>query len=107
MPDEEVARLYRRAHVVVLPAGSRMEAFGITLVEGMRAGCVPVASALPGVTDVVGDAGYIFPPGNADALALILASLSLNDAEWRRRSGRAEEASRQYSWERTSHTQPG
>lgn len=100
--DEELWELYARAHVVVLPSVSRLEAFGIVLVEGMAAGCVPVASALPGVTDVVGDAGYTFRPGDAEALGRILADLSSNDDGRRRRSERARERSKEYSWTRTA-----
>jgi glycosyltransferase involved in cell wall biosynthesis len=100
--DEELAELYARAHVVVLPSVSRLEAFGIVLVEGMAAGCVPVASALPGVTDVVGDAGYTFRPGDAEALSRILAELSANDTDRRERSRRARARSKEYSWTRTA-----
>ena len=100
--DEELTGLYARAHAVVLPSVSRLEAFGIVLVEGMAAGCVPVASALPGVTDVVGDAGYTFRPGDAEALGHILAELSANDADRRERSDRARARSKQYSWARTA-----
>lgn len=99
--DGELAQLYRTSHVVVLPSVSRLEAFGLTLLEGMAAGCVPVASALPGVTDVVGDAGLTYLPGDADALARILIELGRDQDERRRRSELARERSRQYSWERT------
>ena len=58
----------------------RMESFGIVLLEGMAAGCVAVASALPGPAEVVGDAGLDFPPGDVDALARILRSLSSENA---------------------------
>ena len=58
--DDERDRLYGSSDVVVMPSISRFEAFGFALLEGMSAGCVPVASALPGVTDVVGDVGFVF-----------------------------------------------
>lgn len=99
--DAELAQLYGRAHVVVLPSVTRLEAFGITLVEGMTAGCVPVASALPGVRDVVGDVGYTFPPGDAEALGQILAALGADEDDWRSRSQRARERSAAYGWDRT------
>ncbi len=73
--DTQLRQLYQRAHVVVLPSVSRLEAFGIVLVEGMAAGCVPIASNLPGVREVVGQTGFLFPVGDADRLADILRNL--------------------------------
>jgi glycosyltransferase involved in cell wall biosynthesis len=76
--DQQLGQLYRRAHAVVLPAVSRREAFGLVLVEGMAAGCVPIASNLPGVCEVVGRAGFLFPRGDATRLAGILHGLGEN-----------------------------
>ncbi|GAC1466163.1 MAG: hypothetical protein PVSMB2_33280 [Ktedonobacteraceae bacterium] len=73
--DNQLRQLYQRAHAVVLPSTSRLEAFGIVLVEGMAAGCIPVASNLPGVREVVGQAGFLFPVGDASHLAGILRNL--------------------------------
>jgi rhamnosyl/mannosyltransferase len=73
--DDHLDRLYAWADVVVLPSVSRQEAFGLVLLEGMRAGCVPVASRLPGVEEMVGDAGVLVPPGDAAALRGALAEL--------------------------------
>ena len=73
--DDQLLQLYQRAHVVVIPSVSRLEAFGLVLVEGMAAGCVPIASDLPGVREVVGQNGFLFPPGNTNRLAEILQGL--------------------------------
>ena len=73
--DNQLCQLYDRAHTVVLPSVSQAEAFGIVLVEGMAAGCIPIASYLPGVRDVVGRSGFLFPAGEASQLARILCSL--------------------------------
>jgi rhamnosyl/mannosyltransferase len=99
--DEALDALYRRAHVVALPSLSRLEAFGIVLVEGMARGCVPVASSLPGVRHVVGETGLCFPPGEADALAEALRRLAADPRELERRARAARERSRAYAWERT------
>ncbi len=100
MVDSEIQQLYRQAHVITLPSVSKMEAFGITLIEGMAAGCVPVAAALPGVSDVVDDAGLTFQVRDADALASVLNTLRDPD-EWRHYALRAVERSRVFTWERT------
>jgi glycosyltransferase involved in cell wall biosynthesis len=78
--DQELRQLYRRAHAVVLPAVSRREAFGLVLVEGMAAGCVPIASNLPGVREVVAQAGFVFPRGDSTRLGGILHGLRENPA---------------------------
>jgi rhamnosyl/mannosyltransferase len=73
--DDQLCQLYQRAHVVVVPSVSCLEAFGLVLVEGMAAGCVPIASDLPGVREVVGRTGFLFPAGDANRLAGILCDL--------------------------------
>lgn len=73
--DDQLHQLYQRAHVVIVPSVSRLEAFGLALVEGMAAGCIPIASDLPGVREVVGRSGFLFPQGDSDALAAILRTL--------------------------------
>jgi glycosyltransferase involved in cell wall biosynthesis len=73
--DDQLRHLYRRAHAVVLPAVSRREAFGLVLVEGMAAGCIPIASNLPGIREVVARSGFVFPSGDATRLAGIMQGL--------------------------------
>lgn len=73
--DDQLLQLYHRAHAVVIPSVSRLEAFGLVLVEGMAAGCVPIASDLPGVREVVGQTGFLFPTGDTNHLAGILRGL--------------------------------
>jgi glycosyltransferase involved in cell wall biosynthesis len=101
LSEDALDALYRRAHAVVLPSVSRLEAFGIVLVEGMARGCVPVASSLPGVRQVVDEIGLCFPPGDAGALAAALRRLAADPRELARRARAARERSRAYAWERT------
>ena len=75
VPDERLARLVRKAHVIDMPSVTRSEAFGIALLEGMAAGLVPVASYLPGVVDLVGGEGITFPSGDVRALRSVLSRL--------------------------------
>ena len=87
--DNQLRQLYQRAHTVVLPSVSRLEAFGIVLVEGMAAGCVPIASDLPGVREVVGQTGFLFPVGDANQLASILRNLRDDPTQVQQISDRA------------------
>jgi glycosyltransferase involved in cell wall biosynthesis len=82
--DPELARTYASHDVVVLPSVSRAEAFGLVLLEGMAAGCVPVASDLPGVREVAGPTGILVRPGDTEHLRQTLVDLS-GDPERRAR----------------------
>jgi glycosyltransferase involved in cell wall biosynthesis len=86
VPRHAVPQLMAEHDVLLFP--SIFEGFGLTLVEAMTAGCVPVASLIRGVTDAIvddGKSGLLFPAGdrlcaaerllwlyaNPDALALM------------------------------------
>jgi rhamnosyl/mannosyltransferase len=95
--DEQVRQLYQRAHVVVAPSTSRLEAFGLALIEGMAAGCVPVAANLPGVREVVGPVGRLFPPGDTGSLAGILQNLRARPELLQQMSRQARVYARRFS----------
>jgi glycosyltransferase involved in cell wall biosynthesis len=86
--DEHLSRLYQEHDVIVLPSTTRAEAFGLVLLEGMIAGCVPVASDLPGVRDVAGRTGVLVPPRDEGALRDALLALAA-DRKWVDRLGEA------------------
>lgn len=89
--DDELAQLYLEHDVIVVPSTTRAEAFGLVLLEGMAAGCVPVASDLPGVRDVAGPTGLLVPPRDAAALRDALIGL----ADDRERLAQLSKASRE------------
>jgi glycosyltransferase involved in cell wall biosynthesis len=89
---------YREHDVCVLPSTNRQEAFGLTLLEGMAAGCVPVASDLPGVRDVVRQTGLLVAPGDADDLRWALHALAARPDVVARLQAGAIEAAGRYSW---------
>ncbi len=62
---EAVPAVLAQADIYLFP--SRYEGFGLSLVEAMACGCVPVASAIRGVTDTIvdnGSTGLLFPIGD-------------------------------------------
>jgi glycosyltransferase involved in cell wall biosynthesis len=64
---EELAALYRGAEMVLLP--SFYEGFGLPAVEALRAGAPLVASDLPVLREVAGEAALYAPPERADLWA--------------------------------------
>jgi glycosyltransferase involved in cell wall biosynthesis len=74
----EVARVYRGLDVLVVPSRTTSrwkEQFGRVLIEGMAAGCALIGSSSGAIPGVIGDAGLVFPEGDAPALASALRRL--------------------------------
>ena len=79
---DPLARLRRWS--VAVSASIDPEAGPLTALEAMSVGVPFVATDHGGVTEVLGDAGLLVPPGDADALADAITRL-LDDAELRAR----------------------
>ena len=94
LDDAALLSAYAAADVFVLPSLDRGEAFGLVLLEAMRAGLPVIASRIAGsgVGEVVLDdaTGLLTPPGDVDALAHALARV--RDADLRARLGAAGRA---------------
>ncbi|WP_404443942.1 glycosyltransferase [Microbacterium marinum] len=68
----EVSEFYRSLHVLAVPSvptAQWTEQFGRVAVEAMASGIPVVASTAGALPDVVGDAGILVPPADAQALA--------------------------------------
>ncbi len=92
--DEELARLYREAAVLVFP--SRYEGFGLPVLEAMASGTPVVATDDAAVREVAGDAALYAPPhelGTAIGRAL---------EERARLAAAGLERARLFSWEATA-----
>jgi glycosyltransferase involved in cell wall biosynthesis len=64
--DEDLLRLYRGALALVMP--SRYEGFGLPVLEAMACGTPVVCSRAASLPEVVGEAGLLFEPDDADEL---------------------------------------
>lgn len=79
----DICAQYREAHVLLFP--SRHEGFGLSLIEAMAHGCVPVSSLIPGVTDSIithGRDGLLAPIGDTQAFADAIATLCHGPESW-------------------------
>jgi len=100
VPHAQVPDFLNQIDVFVVP--SVEESFGVAAVEASACGLPVVASRIGGLPEVVvdGTTGFLFPPGDTDALVQILSSL-IESPELRYRLGQAGRAfvEQQYSWE--------
>jgi glycosyltransferase involved in cell wall biosynthesis len=82
-PSTQTPDIYRTFDVLVLPSVSRpnwVEQFGRVLTEAMACGVPVVGSDSGEIPHVIGDAGLIFPEGDAAALCDALARLLADPA---------------------------
>jgi phosphatidylinositol alpha-mannosyltransferase len=92
-------RVYASGDVYVAP-NTHGESFGIVLIEAMATGTPVVASDLPAFRRVLddGDAGLLFPVGDADALAAAVASLLADPERRRHLAAAASRVVQAYDW---------
>ena len=83
---DEAALQQAYADADIFCAPSRFESFGLVLFEAMQYGIPVVSTRVGGIPEVVGDAGLLVPPDDADALRAALRAL-IEDGELRRRLG--------------------
>jgi glycosyltransferase involved in cell wall biosynthesis len=86
MPSTSMPAFFRSVDILVLPSCTQpnwTEQFGRVLIEAMASGVVVVGSTAGEIPHVIGDAGRIFPEGNAAELHAILAEL-MRDPDQRR-----------------------
>lgn len=68
---------FRHAAIYVQPSLS--EAYGLALQEAQGFGCACIGSNTGGIPDSIVDRSFLYPPGNSDALAVILERLMQNE----------------------------
>jgi N-acetyl-alpha-D-glucosaminyl L-malate synthase BshA len=77
--QNHVERLIPLAHVLLMP--SELESFGLTALEAMACGVVPVATRVGGVPEVItdGEDGFLEAPGDIAAQAARVTALLADD----------------------------
>ena len=97
--DAELVNLYSKASVFLLP--TRMEGWGLAIMEAMAAGCPVVSSPVGGVTELVSDGenGLLVRVGDVAAIVESIERL-LDDADLRNRlCANAAKTIKEYTWE--------
>jgi glycosyltransferase involved in cell wall biosynthesis len=100
VPEDELIALYGGAELLVYP--SRLEGFGLPVIEAMACGTPVVASDVTALREVAGGAAALVPPGDAPALAAAMARVLADPAA----AAAAREAGLRragaFSWTRTA-----
>lgn len=93
----EVAWAMSRATAFVLP--SRVEPFGIVVLEAMREGCPAIVSAHGGATEIVGESGgVVVDPFDRDALAAAIVRLGTDEGLRSRLAEEGRRRVRAFDW---------
>jgi glycosyltransferase involved in cell wall biosynthesis len=99
VPERDLVALYTGARLFVYP--SRFEGMGLPVVEAMACGAPVIASDVPALREVGGDAATFVAPGDPQALATGIAGvLARADDEAARARGMARAA--RFSWPGTA-----
>jgi len=98
---DRMTELYASAAIAVVP--SLYEGFGLPAAEAMACGVPTVATTGGALPEVVGEAGRLVPPGDADALATAMDELLESPGVRERLGDRARErVTRTFDWDRTA-----
>jgi len=75
LPHNEMERWYNAADFFI--SGSHFEGSGYALLEAMACGCIPVVTSIPSFKKITGNGnhGFLFPPGDSNALVQVLNQL--------------------------------
>lgn len=96
--DSDLASLYKRAKAIVIP--SFIEGFGLPALEGMSNKALVLASDIPSLHEVGGDAAVYFDPRSEDDLAKKIKDLF--NEKYQDRVDKGLLRVREFSWRKTA-----
>jgi len=83
VPNDQVFSIMSQHHIFLMP--SYYEGFPIVILESLSAGCVPVATHLPMITDITienNKNGFLIPKDDIDGFADALSFFVINPEKW-------------------------
>jgi glycosyltransferase involved in cell wall biosynthesis len=92
--------LYRGALAFIFP--SRYEGFGLPPLEALACGTPVVGSDVASLPEIIGDAGILLPPDDAEGMAGALIQLVSDEIFRAEMSHRALAQAARFSWDRTA-----
>jgi glycosyltransferase involved in cell wall biosynthesis len=100
-----VPKYFHRLDVMVIPTETTKrirEQFGRVIVEAMACGVPVIGSTCGAIPEVIGEAGLVFPEGDAGALADALRRLLGDEALREQLASAGRERVEQYSWDQVA-----
>ena len=97
IPEADLPAIYSLADIFVFP--SLVEGFGLPPLEAMACGTPVLASAIPAVSEVVGDAALLFDARDPEHLASALRRALTDTALRTAMSQRGVEQARAFTWD--------
>jgi glycosyltransferase involved in cell wall biosynthesis len=98
--ESHTPTLYRGAVAFIFP--SRYEGFGLPPLEALACGTPVVGSDTASLPEVIGNAGVLLPPDDAEGMAGALIQLAIDQDFRAEMSRRALAQSARFSWDRTA-----
>jgi glycosyltransferase involved in cell wall biosynthesis len=96
VPEERLWELYQQAELFVFP--SLAEGFGLPPLEAMAAGTPVIASDIPALREVLGDAACFVDPHSEESLATAILQLANNPARRAQLAKLGGTQARGYTW---------
>ena len=101
VPDKELVRLYNQATCFIFP--SIYEGFGLPPIEAMNCGCPVLASDIPVLREVCGDAAIYFNPNDTESIQnAIQQFLKLDEEERKKLQDLGYKNAQRFSWEKSA-----
>lgn len=100
LPDTELAELYQRATVTVLP--SLEEGFGFPPLEAMACGCPAIVSNRGSLPEVTAGDALVIDPLDVRGLARAIARVVGDESLWCQLAARGRARASSYTWQRAA-----
>ena len=97
LSDENIAHLYDHALLNIFP--SIHEGFGLSVLEGMTRGCVPMVHKDTSTSEIAGESGIHLDMNNLACFVSTFQDAIQNPDRWEFKKSKAVSLSRDYRWE--------